>query len=102
MNKQYLYNNFTYFYNNVVILLGLITFHIHLNIDKTLGCRLYLVHVPALLFITVALCILSSAYYLYDENPSYGLNLLVDALSFVCGGFLVLYSKGTNWLGSVF
>ena len=101
MNKQYLYNKFTYFYNNVVVLLGLITVHIHLNIDKTLGCRLYLMHVPILLTITVALCILSSAYYLYDKKPRYRLNLIVDALSFICGGFLVLYTKGTNWLGSL-
>ena len=82
-------------FNSVVILLGLIVVHIYLNIDKSLGCRLYLGHVQVLLFITVVLCIGSSAYERYDFN------LGVDLLSFVSGGFLVLYSKGTQWLGSL-
>ena len=101
MDKQYLYNKFSYFYNNIVIFLGLVIVHIHININKTLDCRLYLPHVPTLLIVTVGFCIVSSAYYLYDSKPRYNLNLFIDVLSFICGGFLVLYSKGTDWLGSL-
>lgn len=91
-----IYDDFTYFYNNIILYLGTVIVHIHLNINKTLQCRLYLPHVVLLLLVTVGVCLMSSTYY-----QSRNFNLFMDILSFVTGGFLVLYSKGTDWLGSL-